>query len=105
MPRPLPSAARFGPAGAWQPGIEPHNDSHEVGGTDPLDSVYAKVDIYGQSFVTMESEAVLTAERVLTAGTGITIQDNGANSTVVISASGGSRIYIDFGSVPESYAP
>ncbi len=54
----------------------------------------------------MEAEGVLTAERVLTAGTGITIQDNGANSTVVISVSGGgSRTYIEFGSQAESFAP
>ncbi len=87
--RPLPSASRFGPAGSWQPGIEPHDESHDPLGRDPLDGVYAKVDIYGQSFVTMEAEAVLTAERVLTAGSGITILDNGANGTVVISVSSG----------------
>ncbi len=101
--RPLPSASRFGPAGSWQPGIDLHDDSHDPAGRDPLDGTYAKVDIYGGSFVTMTAEAMLTEERVLTAGTGITIQDNGANSTVVISAAGGisfAQFYIPFGTGP-----
>jgi len=36
----------------------------------------------GDSFVTISHDADLTGERVLTAGSGITITDNGANSTV-----------------------
>jgi hypothetical protein len=40
-------------------------------------------------YVTLALDPVLTAERVLTAGSGILITDNGPNSTVVISATGG----------------
>lgn len=39
-------------------------------------------------YVTLEADSTLTGERVLTAGTGITLTDNGAGSTVVIAASG-----------------
>lgn len=41
------------------------------------------------TFVTLSTDATLTQERVLTAGSGITIVDGGAGSTVTISASGG----------------
>jgi len=41
------------------------------------------------SYVTINAEAALSAERVLTAGAGITLTDNGPNSTVVIAATGG----------------
>lgn len=44
----------------------------------------------GAPYVTMAASGALTAERVLTAGTNITITDNGANSTVVIDAAGAS---------------
>ena len=41
------------------------------------------------TYVTLSADATLTQERVLTAGSGITIVDGGAGSTVTISASGG----------------
>lgn len=41
------------------------------------------------TYVTLSTDATLTQERVLTAGSGITIVDAGAGSTVTISASGG----------------
>lgn len=41
------------------------------------------------TYVTLSTDATLTNERVLTAGSGITIVDGGAGSTVTISASGG----------------
>ena len=41
------------------------------------------------SFVVMGGSSVLDYERVLTAGTGISITDGGANSTVTIAATGG----------------
>ena len=40
------------------------------------------------SFVTATAEASLPNERVLTAGAGVTIIDNGPNSTIVVSATG-----------------
>ncbi len=40
----------------------------------------------GEPFVTVGNTAGLSAERALTAGTGITVTDNGANSTVVIAS-------------------
>jgi hypothetical protein len=42
----------------------------------------------GSAFVVLEYHANLSNERLLTAGTGISITDNGANSTVVIAVSG-----------------
>lgn len=42
----------------------------------------------GAAYVTIGSNATLTAERALTQGSGIVITDAGANSTVTISASG-----------------
>lgn len=41
------------------------------------------------TYVTLSTDATLTNERVLTAGSGISIVDNGAGNTVVISATGG----------------
>jgi hypothetical protein len=41
------------------------------------------------TYVTLSTDATLTQERVLTAGSGISIVDGGAGSTVTISASGG----------------
>lgn len=40
------------------------------------------------TYVTMSLNGTLTQERVLTAGNGVTITDNGAGSTVVIDATG-----------------
>jgi len=40
------------------------------------------------TYVTLSTDATLTNERVLTAGSGITITDNGAGNTVVIAATG-----------------
>lgn len=53
-------------------------------------------------YVTLSTNATLTGERVLTAGTGISITDNGAGNTVVISASGGAGIT---GSGTANYIP
>ena len=41
------------------------------------------------TYITLSTDATLTNERVLTAGSGISIVDNGAGNTVVISATGG----------------
>ena len=41
------------------------------------------------SYVVISADSTLTHERVLTAGSGITITDGGANSTVTIAATGG----------------
>jgi hypothetical protein len=67
-------------------------------------------------YVTLATDAGLTNERVLTAGTGITITDGGANSTVTIAATGGggmtrlaqivttgSQATVDFTSISGSY--
>lgn len=43
-------------------------------------------------YVTLASNTSLTAERTLTAGSGISITDGGAGSTVTIAASGGSGL-------------
>lgn len=48
------------------------------------------------SYVTLATNAELTSERVLTAGTGISVTDNGAGSTVVIAATGGSGTVTNF---------
>lgn len=42
------------------------------------------------SYVVIGANATLTAERVLTAGTGITLTDGGANGNITIAATGGS---------------
>jgi hypothetical protein len=42
----------------------------------------------GAAYVTIGNNATLTAERALTAGSGIAITDGGANSTVTVAASG-----------------
>jgi hypothetical protein len=59
-------------------------------------------------YVTLATNGTLTGERVLTAGTGITITDAGAGSTVTIAATGGSgttvrsgSATVDFGSPTE----
>jgi hypothetical protein len=49
------------------------------GGGAPIDATY----------VTLSLDGTLTDERVLTAGTGISISDDGPNSSVTISATGG----------------
>lgn len=41
------------------------------------------------TYVTLSTDATLTNERVLTAGSGITLTDNGPGNTLVIAASGG----------------
>lgn len=50
------------------------------------------------TYVVMSNDATLTQERVLTAGTGISITDGGANSTVTISSTvtGQQPIYVYF---------
>jgi hypothetical protein len=42
----------------------------------------------GASFLTLGLNGTLTSERVLTAGTGISFTDGGANSTLTINATG-----------------
>lgn len=49
------------------------------------------------SYVTLGTNATLTSERVLTAGTGITISDGGAGSTVTINATAGVSGWTDDG--------
>jgi hypothetical protein len=44
------------------------------------------------TYVTLSTDATLTNERVLTAGSGISITDNGAGSTVVISSQSGTDV-------------
>jgi len=49
----------------------------------------------GASYVTLGNDATLTAERVLTAGNGISLTDAGANSTVTIANTGVRVLYSD----------
>jgi hypothetical protein len=53
-------------------------------------------------YVTLATNATLTQERVLTAGTGISLTDSGAGGTITIDATGGggnaTLVAIDFGS-------
>lgn len=44
------------------------------------------------TYVTLSLDATLSAERVLTAGTGITLTDGGANGNITIAATGGSAV-------------
>ena len=66
-----------------------------VGGTAATDAATARANLGAApltpSFVTLGTNGELTNERVLTAGTGITLTDDGAGSTLTIasSASGG----------------
>lgn len=46
----------------------------------------------GASYVTLATDGTLTSERVLTAGSGISIADAGAGSTVTIAANGGGGV-------------
>jgi hypothetical protein len=60
------------------------------GGTgDVTVSVPAIADLITPSYVTLGTDSTLQNERVLTAGTGITLTDGGAGSTITIAASGG----------------
>jgi len=43
----------------------------------------------GSSYVVISSDGTLTDERVLTAGSGISLVDGGAGSTITITATGG----------------
>ena len=52
-------------------------------GPEPAPSI---ADLRNEPFVTIAASAVLTAERILTAGAGITVTDGGA--TVTIAATG-----------------
>lgn len=58
----------------------------------------------GATYVVLSLDGGLSAERVLTAGAGITITDGGANEPVTIAASGGSTASgaatLDFGGAP-----
>lgn len=58
----------------------------------------------GAAYVTIGSNATLTAERALTAGSGIAITDGGANSTVTIAASGDAAD-LTSGTVPAARMP
>jgi hypothetical protein len=55
----------------------------------PVNALMTPIDV-SASYVTIGNTGSLPNERALTAGTGISIVDNGPNSTVVISATGGS---------------
>jgi len=59
----------------------------------------------GASYLTLSLDATLTAERVLTAGTGISFVDTGANGTLTIAstvtAAAWTEIEVDFGSTPK----
>lgn len=60
------------------------------GGTgDVTVSVPIAGDLILPSYVTLGTDTTLQNERVLTAGTGITLTDGGAGSTLTVSASGG----------------
>jgi|GEM_PF-1624622 hypothetical protein len=50
-------------------------------------------DLILPEYVTLATDTQLQNERVLTAGTGITLTDAGAGSTVTIAATGGSSVY------------
>ena len=56
------------------------------------------------AYVTIGANATLTGERALTAGTGITIADGGANSTVTINASGNAAD-LTSGTLPDARMP
>ena len=56
-------------------------------------------------YVTLATDATLTNERVLTAGTGITLTDGGAGSTVTIAASGSGVTFPLEGSAGSAAAP
>jgi len=58
-------------------------------GSDSADVTITAAAPTAASYVTMSTDATLTNERVLTAGSGISIVDGGPGSTVTISASGG----------------
>ncbi len=64
------------------------------GGTNAITAAAARTSLgtapLDPSYVTLGTNAELSNERVLTAGTNITLTDNGAGSTLVIAASGGS---------------
>lgn len=60
------------------------------------------------TYVTLSTNGTLSDERVLTAGSGISVTDNGAGSTVVIAATGGGGIpYNDvvLADAPQRYYP
>jgi hypothetical protein len=48
---------------------------------------YKIAGLEGKQYVTLASDSQLTSERVLTAGTGITVTDAGAGSTVTVATS------------------
>lgn len=48
---------------------------------------YKIAQLEGKQYVTLTSDSQLTSERVLTAGTGITVTDAGAGSTVTVATS------------------
>ena len=63
------------------------------GGGAPIDATY----------VTLSLDGTLTNERVLSAGTGVSISDDGPNSTVTISATGGAPSGAAGGSLAGTY--
>lgn len=68
--------------------IPPSGGGSSGSGGAPVDATY----------VVMSLNGTLTQERVLTAGTGITITDGGANSTVTVAATAGQSnpLYVYF---------
>ena len=76
----IEDALRDGFLLTWDPlNIYNPDDRRSTGGIAPATAPY----------ITLGADATLTAERVLTAGPGITLTDGGPNGAVTISASGG----------------
>lgn len=74
----------------WDPlNIYNPDDRTSLGGNAPATAPY----------VTIGTDAILTAERVLTAGAGITITDGGANGPVTISATATGAVSSVFGRI------
>ena len=83
-----------------------HSDQH-ANSNDAIEALEAKVGVDGSAvtssldykvaqlapkdaqFVVLATNSTLTVERVLTAGSGITLTDGGAGSTLTIASSGG----------------
>ena len=82
-----------------RPGVAKYQDV-----ADALDAMSAGSGApTNASYVVLGTDATLTDERVLTAGTNISIVDGGAGGNVTISSSGASwtETEIDFGSTPQ----
>ncbi len=81
-----------GSEGSREIGIRAANFSNFTAGRDDLeaaldaiDDAFSNTSPVGGSYVVLSSNAALTGERVLTAGSGITLTDAGADSTITVS--------------------